>query len=75
MERRAAEVQQHGQTIENADRRRTDELLDWLRAAGSDSDSSAFDVALVLKSIANTDAHPAPKALGGVDLKYVWTVL
>lgn len=46
------------------------DLLDNLQdGLGSHQDSCEFDVALVLKTIANTETHPAPSLLDGIDLK------
>lgn len=46
------------------------DLLDNLQdSLGPHQDSCEFDVALVLKTIANAETHPAPSLLGGIDLK------
>lgn len=37
--------------------------------------ASSQDIALVLKTIANTEEHPDPDDIGGIDLKYNYIFL
>lgn len=48
---------------------RANELLERLATMQADRDHSAYDVALVLKTIANAEDLPEPKQLGQIDLR------
>lgn len=44
-------------------------LVEDLQISGNEKNSCMHDVALVLKTIANTEKHPKPELVGGIDLK------
>lgn len=53
---------------------RATELLERLETMNVDRNHSAYDVALVLKTIANAEELPEPKQLGQIDLRYIYEI-
>lgn len=69
IEQQAAAAQAHeDRNTGNTDLMRSNNMLECLQAQ-TDRESSAYDVAIVLKTIVNTEAHPTPKSLGHIDLQ------
>lgn len=44
-------------------------LIEGLKQKGADGSSKSSDISLILQSITNTEEHPPPEKLGGIDLK------
>lgn len=66
----AEEQRTNSQSEPSRNLQHANDLLENLQdSLGPHQDSCEFDVALVLKTIANAETHPAPSLLGGINLK------